>query len=615
MKNKIIQYTVDILGVMITLFHLVALVFIPLVPTVFRPTHLLMALAVVYLTKPAIKGKSIGLSNFFFLVASIVTMSYAFVELEDLLGRAGIFTTQADIIMGIIAIIVVLEAARRTVGVALPIIALLFLGYAFWGQHIPGIFGHNGYNIKRIISAVYTYDGIFGTALDTAATFVAIFIIFSAFLERTGAGDVFLELAKGVAGKTRGGPAKVAVVSSALFGSISGSAVANVASTGSITIPLMKKLGYKPEFAGAVEAAASTGGQIMPPIMAAGAFLMAQYLSTNYLTIVTAAVIPALMYFGTVWFTIDFYSGAHGLLGLSDDEIPSVKKVLKKDGIILLPLIVLILTLVVFRYSAIKAAFYSIVVTVAICTLDKKRRLKASDWIEICVSSAKGIAPIASACACAGIVIGVITLTGLGLKIATMIISFSHGILIVALILSMVTAIIFGMGLPTTVSYILCVSVLAPVLIDLGVLPIAAHMFIFYFACLSGITPPVALASYTGAGIAGSNPMRTAFISTRLALTAFILPYLFVYRPALLMEGSISQIVMGALPSIIACLTLAAGLEGFFFDRLSPLERIAFATCTVLMMWPTLVITDYLGIALFVVILIWLRSKHRREKA
>lgn len=614
-KGLVIGRVVYWAGVLMTLFHVVTLVFFPLPASAFRTCHMMFVTVMIFLTYPTLKGDGKGktwIVSVVFLFLGIAAFVYAFFELENVLARGGIWTTNADIVFGVIAILVVLEAARRSNGLALPLIAVAFLLYALFGNYIPGMLGHTGYSIKRIITSLYTYDGIFGTALDTAATFVSMFIIFAAFLEKTGSGDVFLELAKSIAGKSRGGPAKVAVIACALFGTISGSAVACVAATGSIIIPLMIRMGYDRTLSGAAVSAASIGGQIMPPVMAAGAFLMAEFLGVKYIDVIKAALIPAVMYFFTIWVSIDCKAGKINLKGLSKDQIPSLVAVLKKDWLILMPLILLIVMLVVLKYSAITCAFYSMIASVVVCFFDKERRMGLVRILDTMAFAAKGIAPVAAACACAGIVIGVISLTGLGIKISTLIISLSGGRVIFALILSMVTAIIFGMGLPTTVSYILCVSVLAPVLIEMGIVPMAAHMFIFYFACLSGITPPVALAAYTGAGIANTSPIKTAAEGSKLAIIAFFLPYMFVFNTAFLMDGSFMEILWAVVIGIASCYSIAGFTQGWLIRRLNLPLRGGFFVAAAMLMWQNRVF-DYVGLLLFAVLMVVLFVMRKRD--
>jgi TRAP transporter 4TM/12TM fusion protein len=614
-SNVILNKTIYIVGALMSLFHIVALVFYPLPANIFRTVHLMFVLTIIYLTHPSSGSEKakIGVVNIILLLGGLLSCVYIAIEMNAMLTRGGIWTTNLDIILGIILVVVVLEATRRTNGLALPLIAVAFIVYGFLGQYIPGMLGHKGYSLKRIITTLFTYDGIFGTALDTAATYVVMFVIFAAFLEKTGAGNTFLDLAKAVAGRSIGGVAKMAVIACALFGTISGSAVACVAGVGSIIVPLMMKMNYSNLFSASVISSASIGAQIMPPIMASGAFLMAEFLGVPFLEIIKAAFIPALLYFFTIWISIDANARKLNLRGLTEEEVPRTKDVLKKDGLILLPLVLLVILLVVFKLSAITCAFYSMVASIAVCYIDKNRDMSITKIIETLASSAKGIASVACACACAGIVIGIINLTGLGLKISTLIISVSGGRIIFGLLLSMITAIIFGMGLPTTVSYLLCVSVLAPVLIEMGVLPLAAHMFIFYFACLSGITPPVALAAYTGASLAGTNPITTATESCKLAIIAFFIPYMFVYNNAFLMQGNILQIGWAVIVGVFTCYSLSAILQGWYIINLNKTYRFLFLITSVLLLVQNKIL-DTLGIISFIILSIVLYMTYKKRK-
>nr|MBQ6241905.1 TRAP transporter fused permease subunit [Lachnospiraceae bacterium] len=624
LAKKISNKVIAVIGVFFSLYTIIVLNFYPRPAMAFRSTHLLMILLLVFLinpvfkkakTEPLSKGKSVinNCINLLLIAASIASMVYSYFNLEAIYYKSGIFTSTMDIIMGFLAIFCVLEATRRTNGLALPIIGLVFILYAFFGQNIPGMLGHQGYDIKRIITTLYTYDGLFGTALDTAATFVVMFIIFAAFLEKTGAGAAFFDLSSAVAGSTRGGPAKVAVIACALFGTISGSAVAAVAACGAIIIPLMLKMRYDRTLAAASVSAASIGGQIMPPVMAAGAFLMAEYLGMKYFQIALAAVIPALMYFFTIWISIDAIAAKNGLNGLNKDELPQLKEVLKKDWLLFIPLVLLIVLLVLVGYSAIKSAFFAMIACIVVCMFKKETRMSVKSIFETLISSARGAASTAIACACAGVVIGCIGLTGLGLKLSSVIISFSNGNVLPALILSMLTAILFGMGLPTTVSYILCANVLAPVLTTMGIAPLAAHMFIFYFACLSGITPPVALAAYTGAGIAGSKAIPTAAKGCGLAIVSFFVPYMFVYNNAFLMQGGVLEILWALVCGIIMCYAMTATVQGYMFRKLNLPIRAAFLVCAVFMFLQNK-IYDVIGIAIFAVLIGFIIFERKKNK-
>jgi len=591
------------LGLIISVFHLWTLSFKAISPAIFRSVHVLMAVTLVLLLYPTIVGRKkreYRIIDFLLIIVAVFTFTYTAFEIDFIMDRGGLTNTPADYIFATTAIIIILETTRRTVGSALPIIALFFLAYAMFGDLIQGSFGHAGYSYARIISTVLSYDGIFGLPIAVVSTFVTMFIIFGGILNSTGVGDFFIELSKSLAGKQRGGPAKIAVIASAFFGSISGSAIANTVSTGSVTIPLMKKVGYKPSFAAAVEAAASTGGQIMPPVMAAGAFIMAEILGVPYVKVMKAAIIPALIYFTTIWITIDLRAVKIGLKKLPDSEILPLFPLLHKKGILLLPLFILIYFLVIIRISPIKAAFWSILSAVVLYLMVRDSdtlKQKGNKIIEGLKISPFTLVQISVASACAGIVIGIIGLTGLGLKIAGLVVEFSMGYKIITLILTMITCIFFGMGLPTSVAYILVASVLAPALINIGIIPIAAHMFVFYFSILAVITPPVALAAYAGAGIAGANPMETGFIALKLALTAFIVPYMFVYGPALLMLGDIFHIALAAITALLGCFGLAAGLEGWIFHRTIWYERILLVAGALLLIFAEKV-TDLVGFVL-----------------
>lgn len=621
MKKKTVrEWAIFVIGVLMALFDIWALIFHSIPAIYFRSTYTFFTLILIYLLFPATKKngkylKKMNVLSWILLLASILTTVYAFFEMERIELSQGLKMNNMDQICAAICIVVVLEACRRTTGNALPTIAIIFLLYAKFGQYIPGMLGHTGYSIKRILVNLYSYSGIFGTALNTVATYVTMFMIFAAFLERTGAGDAFLELSMSLVGYMRGGPAKVAVVSSALFGSISGSAVANVAATGSFTIPLMKRTGYKPKFAAAVEAVASTGGQIMPPVMASSAFLMADYLGVPYTTVVKAAILPALIYFTICWVTIDREAAVQDLKIVDRKELEPLKSVLKRNWLYLTPVVLLIVLLTVFKISSIRCAFYSMIAATLICLFDKneERRMKPIEIFDVLAGASKSVVSVGAACACAGIVVGCIGLTGIGQKISTLIINLSGGNAFIGLLLAMCTAIIFGMGLPTAVSYILCVSVLIPPLVAMGIPAIAAHLFILYFACLSGITPPVALAAYTGASIAGSKPIETAFEATKLASVVYFLPYMFAFNQSYLLYGTATQVALAILVGITCCFAVSSCVQGWMFGRLSPVWRVLYGISAVIMIYPRRS-TDIIGIVLFAALTVVLYVLSKKEK-
>jgi TRAP transporter 4TM/12TM fusion protein len=456
-------------------------------------------------------------------------------------------------------------------------------------------------------------EGILGTPLGVSSTFIFLFILFGAFLEKTGVGAYFNDLALVVAGRRIGGPAKVAVFSSALQGTISGSSVANVVTSGAFTIPLMKRLGYRAEFAGAVEASSSTGGQIMPPIMGAAAFLMAEFIGVPYMEIVKAAVLPAILYFAGIWIITHFEAKRLGLRGLTREEIPDRKEVLKKSYL-LLPILIIIAALMM-NVSAERSAIIGIVSTVLVGAIRKETRMSLSDILEALAAGARTSLGIIAATACAGIIVGTVTLTGVGLKLANGLIDLAGGNLFLTLFFTMIASLILGMGTPTTANYIITSTIAAPSLVQLGVPEIAAHMFTFYFGIVADITPPVALAAFAAAGIAKSSPMRTGVESTRLAVAAFMAPYIFVVSPALLMIGtSFLGAVWAMITAVLGMIGVGAGLIGHWMTKMNPLERLAAIIGGILAVIPGWQ-TDWPGLALLALAYAFSLVKSRRKQS
>jgi len=508
------------------------------------------------------------------------------VEYHALMMRAGLPTT-GDIVFGAVCILLVLEAFRRVVGIPITIVAVFFLAYAYWGPYFPGMFAHRGFSYTRIISHMYvTTEGILGMPVGVAATFVYMFILFGAFLHKTGLGKFFIDLALAATGHRIGGPAKVAVLASGFFGTISGSSVANTVTTGTFTIPLMKSIGYKPEFAGAVEAAASTGGQLMPPIMGAAAFVMSQFIGIAYIEIAIAAALPALLYYLAVGFMVHMEAKRLGLQGIPKNRLPNLKKVLSEGWHLLIHLFVIVY-LLVQGYTPLRAALVCIVVTVAIAMMKKSTRLNVKDILDALESGARSAIGVSAACACAGIIIGVVTLTGVGLKIANGIVVLSGGSFFLTLFLTMIASIILGMGLPTTAKYIVLASMAAPAIMKFGVPIMAAHLFIFYFGIVADLTPPVALVSYAAAGIAQSNPMKTGFTGLRLAMAGFLIPYIFVYNPGiLLIDTTPLEVVLIAATSILGAFSLALAGSGFWMRPLNIIERLVLFGSAISLIFP-----------------------------
>ena len=519
---------------------------------------------------------------------------------ENLQLRAGIVYA-SDILFAILLIIAIFEACRRKMGNPLVIITLVFVAYAFLGKYIPGFLNQPGMTLKKFTSLVYlTTDGIFGSPLYASASYVVLFVLLGAIMSVSGIGDYMTNLATSLFGHMRGGPAKVAVVASGFFGSSSGSPTANVIGTGTFTIPMMKKNGFEPEFAAAVEATASTGGAIMPPIMGSTAFIMAEMLGIPYTAVAKAALIPAILYFLAVLFGVDIYAAKHGLKGIPRSQLPKVRSMLKQIYM-LAPLIFLIFCMAVFNMTIVRSGLLTIIVTLVLVEINPKTRMTKEQWLQIPVQTVKSAVSVGIACAMAGIISGVIMGSGLGYRISSILTSVAGTSMLLLLVLTMVVSLIMGMGVPTTAAYLVLASLVAPTMIQLGIPPLAAHMFIFYFGCISSITPPVALAAYAGAGLAGCDPNKTGYKAFRLAFCSFLMPYLFVYNPVLLMEGGVLDILWSLVTALIGAYLLASGFEGFFFRwSLKWFERPLMILGAVMLIVPGMV-TDLVGIAIIVV--------------
>lgn len=605
-----------------SLFHLYTSGTIVFQPMVQRPVHLGLALILVFLLYPQRKQsscKNVPLVDYLLAFMSIIVCVYLIVnwtKASDRVAMIGAMPGFFDLLFGAITILLVIEATRRVIGWALPITALVFLLYGMGGYFLPGALGFPRISVSRIIAVNYVAtDGIFGTPLGVSSTFVFIFVLFSAFFQKVGGGKLFIDLAYSLFGKVRGGPAKISVVTSACFGMVSGSGIANVVVDGQFTIPLMKRTGYKPAFAGAVEATASIGGQLMPPVMGAAAFVMAEFLGIPYVSICKAALIPALLYFLSIFIMLDFEAVKLGLKGLPKEELPDPKKIIKEVWYYFLPIVILIYLLAI-QISPMKAAFWSILAMVVMEIIQQLIRKKTVDFRTIwegLEEGAKGMLVVVTACACAGIVIGVINVTGFGLKISDLMIGIAHGSLPILLVLTMFSSLILGMGLPTVACYIILSILAAPALVEMGVLPLAAHLFVFYFGIIAAITPPVALAAYAAAGIAGASPMKVGFIAWRLGLVAFLLPYMFIYGPSIMMMGNIQEILLAIISGITGIFALAGGLQGYLFRPLSMGLRIILFIAAVLLIKPGLT-TDLIGYGLvgFVLLIqrapVWMKS-------
>jgi len=587
-----------------------------------RSIHLAFGLSLIYLLYPTSKKwsrhKLHPLDAFLALLGAGAPL-YIVTFYRQLVMRAGT-ATPLDIVVGLIGVLLVLEAARRVVGLPIVIIALVFIAYAFAGPYIPGKLAHRGVNFESLISHLYfTTEGVFGIPLGVSSTFIFLFILFGAYLEKTGLGQLFIDLANAVAGWAAGGPAKVAVLSSALMGTVSGSSVANVVGTGSFTIPMMKRLGYKPEFAGAVEATASTGGQLMPPIMGAAAFLMAEFTNIPYKRIIGAAAIPALLYYFGVWAGVHFEAKKTGLKGIPRSELPKFKTIVLERGHLIVPLVAIVYLLVT-GFTPMKAALWAIILSILSSLIRKNTRIRFVDIIKGLENGARGALGVIAATACAGIIIGIVTKTGLGLKLGSSLVDLANGKLFLTLFFTMITSLILGMGVPTTANYVITSTIAAPAIIIIlahqaglaagaaypAALVLPAHMFAFYFGIIADVTPPVALAAFAGAGIAKANPMKTGINATKLAIAAFLVPYIYVYNPQMLLFGvgehPVEAIWM-VISSLIGITAVAAGVGAWFKTNMGWIERILFFVGGVGLVTPGL-LTDAIGAGLIAVGLI-----------
>lgn len=581
-------------------FHLFAAGFSPFTALVQRPVHLLfmavLALLGLGVRPSGSRGRLGALATAVLIAAAVFSFAWIALQHESLVRRVGA-ATSLDLLAGVLALIVVLEVTRRAVGWPLVAIAAAALIYAAAGPWLPGMLAHRGYSLRRVVEHLYlSAEGIWGVPLGVSADFVYLFVLFGVLLEAAGGGALLVALAARAAGRARGGPAMTATVASAFMGSLSGSAVANVATTGAVTIPLMKRAGFRPHFAAAIEAAASTGGQLMPPVMGAGAFILATWTSTPYIEVAAAALVPALLYYAALLMAIHFRAVQRGLPPASTlDRAPVAPRIH-----LLLPLIAIVVLLAMGR-SPMRAAFWGVITAAALTMMRRSTRLDADGVRRVLVSAAASTVQIAAACATAGIVVGVASLTGIGLRMSELIITLSGGFLPLALALTAVGSLLLGMGLPTTAAYVVLAALGAPALVSLGVPLLAAHLFIFYFGCISNVTPPVSLAAYAGAGIAGAPPMRTAVTAMSLAAAGFIVPFMFVYGPPLLLVGPPAAIALAIITGLIGVTGLAAAVIGHARRPLRTIERLAAATAATVLLLPGMT-SDTIGIIVLAIV-------------
>lgn len=601
------------IAICFTLFQLYTSFFGVLDAHLQRAIHLSFGMCLIFLLYPTRRSWPRDSVHPLDVVLSIVGAAlpmYVVVTYQQLVMRAGTVTS-IDYIIGAVGCLMVLEACRRVVGKPIVIVATAFILYAFAGPYLPDVLAHRGVSPSDLVAHLYfTTEGVFGIPLGVSSTFIFLFILFGAYLESTGLGKFFIDIANSIAGWASGGPAKVTVLASGMMGTVSGSSVANVVGVGSFTIPMMKKLGYNKEFAGGVEAAGSTGGQIMPPIMGAAAFLMAEFIGVPYLEVVKAAVIPALLYYSGIWIAVHLEAKRKGLKGIPRNELPSLKDVFLERGHLALPLVTIIYLLVEGQTPT-KAALWAIIIAIGASMLRKSTRMKPIQIIEGLENGAKGVLGVLVACATAGIIIGVVTKTGVGLKLASGLIELAGGMLLPAMFFTMITSLILGMGVPTTANYVITSTIAAPALINMGVPIIAAHMFVFYFGIIADITPPVALAAYAASGISGGNPMKTGVVASKLAVAAFVVPYVFVYAPVLLMVNATTfQIIIAGGAAICGMWGLGVAMIGYWYTSVHWLVRIVSFAAGLMLIDPGTV-TDIVGAVLLVGIYFLQRSKAR----
>ncbi|MEW6661344.1 MAG: TRAP transporter permease [Bacillota bacterium] len=597
------------IAISMSVFHL-WLASIGILPAIMaRAIHLSFVLVLIFLlypARPSSRKDRPSTADFFLIVGSVIIAGYMLWRYTDY-AMSGGFPNNADYLIGALACILVLEGGRRSIGPVLPCLALVFVAYAYLGKYIPGNLGHFGYKIPRLMEMFYlSLDGIYGVAIGVSTTYIFLFILFGAFLGETGMSRFINDISMAMAGRSPGGPAKVAVFASGFMGTINGSAVANVATTGAFTIPLMKSIGYRPHFAGAVEAVASTGGQIMPPVMGAAAFIMAEILNVQYKVVMFAALIPAILYYLACYVGVHLEAVKTGLRGLTEEELPNIRQVLLERGHMVLPL-VLIVALLVKGFTPTYSAFYGIVATILASFLRSSTRLSWRGFLAALENGARGAVTVAIACAVVGFIVGVSAMTGFGLKLGDAIISMAAGNLFLTLVLAAITCLILGMGMPTTAVYIVAATMAAPMLVKIGINPIAAHLFAFYFGNISNITPPVALAAFTGAGIAGADPNRVGFTAVRLGIAAFIVPFMFVYSPQLVMQqGTALQIIGASATAIVGVIGLGAAFARYLLKPLSWLETLILGAGALALIKPGLY-TDIVGLGGFA--LIYLRQR------
>jgi len=603
-KSRILMLIISVLAIGMSVFHIYTAGFGTLPSWEQRSIHVVWALLLIFLLFPFKKKGKFGVIDIIFVVITLVVGTYIMFGAEGIQSRQGNVSSN-DMIFGTLLLALVLEATRRTNGFFMMLIGLFFLVYIFFGQYFPGILAHPGARYGKMIDQMFNSTlGLFGSPIYVSSTILVLFVVFGSFLMKSGGGQFFTNFAFGALGNKTGGPALSSVGASALVSTITGNGAANAAITGSFTIPLMKKLGYSKKFSAAVEAVASQGGQIMPPIMGASVFIMAEATGIPYIKLALYALIPAVIYFLIAGFIVYFHAKRLKLAGIPKEQLPDPKKILIREGYLFLPILIII-GLMVYGYSPMKAGFYAILLTIVISWIRKSTRMGFLDILAALETGIRGALAVIAACATAGIIVGAVSLTGLGLNFSRFVIDLAGGQLLPLLLLIAVASIILGMGMPTVSAYVILSVLGVPALTDAGVNLIAAHMFVFYFGVLSGLTPPVAITAYTTAGIAGSNPNATALYAIRIGAGGFLIPFIFVYNPELLLQnGNVFEITLAVISALFSCFLFSAAMENYFISEMNLIQRLLMFAAAVTLIIPGLA-TDLAGILLFVLIYFW----------
>ena len=606
-RSRVFVLIISLLAIGLSIFHVYTAGYGTLQSWQQRSIHVLWAILLIFLLFPFKKGKKFGLADILIVILTLITAVYMINGAEAIQGRQGNISA-SDTVFGTIFLALVLEATRRTNGILMSAIGVFFLAYILLGQYFPGALAHPGIRYEKMVDHMFNGTlGIFSEPIYVSSTVLILFVIFGSFLMKSGGGQFFTNFAFGVFGSKTGGPALSSVGSSALVGTITGNGAANAAITGSFTIPLMKKLGYSKRFSGAVEAVASQGGQIMPPIMGASVFIMAETIGIPYIKLAFYALIPALIYFFIAGMVVYFHAKRLKLAGIPKEKLPDVKKVLLKEGYLFLP-ILLIIGLMIYGYSPMKAGFYGIIATIILSWIRKATRMNLLDILAALENGTRSALIVIAACATAGIIVGAVSLTGLGITFSRFVIEIAGGNMLLLLILVAAASILMGMGMPTVSAYVILSVLGAPALVDLGVNIVAAHMFVFYFGVLSGLTPPVAITAYTTAGIAGSSPNKTALYSIKIGLGGFFIPFIFAYNPVLLMQGGDSvQITLALISAFLSCIFFASALENYLLGTLGSVKRIFMFAGAILLVMPGL-LGDVAGLAIAIALIIWQRK-------